>query len=664
MRRIIVTLAAFSVACTVDKEVVDARPSCEVCHAPRPGPGEDPVGIEPAHPFGDVNLACTDCHGGDSTNYSQVEAHVSAQGGPELIRNLTSGQLDRIDPGYLQFVNPGDLRVANTSCGSASPASGGTGCHQGVVERVRRSMMAHTSGEVVVARYRAGMQPNTDALVGATALMDPDFDPLLPTTVETMERFNPPPPRVPMLPTISSTATATSALALQLYGEVQDDYMAKSCFRCHLWDFGENRFRADFRSSGCSACHMIYNDEGFSESLDPTIIKEASPHPINHTMTSKVPTEQCMHCHYRGGRIGPSYKGYRESGGAGFNPPNPEALGEAQHGHDAAFYLVDEDTTNTIDETPPDIHFEKGLHCIDCHLEKEMHGDGHLYSDTQVFVGVECEDCHGGIEAESNLKMEDGTVLEHLERDATGAVWLTSKVTGKRHPVSQVKRSITEGSPEYSVAAARSMGRDANGFSHTDNLECYTCHASWYPSCYGCHVTMDYSRSSRLLTTGETRVGKPSGAREWVAVDDLVLMWNTDGKIAPSMPTERFSLSVEDADGDTVFERRIRRKPGSSVPGFGQRTFQPHTTRVRSPFSACGRCHIRSDGANRSVVEVTVGLGSDRYEWEDEAGKVYKLDAIVDAQGGLLVDVGHDAPEESRPLEAPLRQRLLENPVE
>ena len=663
MRRLVFIALALAAGCTVDKEVVDKRPSCEVCHAPRPAPGADPVGIEAAHPYGDVKLACTDCHGGDAERYVQSEAHVSAGGGPELLRNLTSGQLDQIDPAYLQFVNPGDLRVANSACGGASPGAGGSGCHQGVVDRVRRSMMAHTAGEVVVARYRAGAQVDTLARVGATDLVDPDFDNTVPNTIDKMARFNPPPPRIPLLPTISSTTTDTSTLALELYAEVQDDYMAKSCFRCHIWDFGENRFRADFRSSGCSACHMIYDDEGFSRSADPTIPKETSPHPINHTLTSKVPTQQCMHCHYRGGRIGPSYQGYRESGGAGFNPPNPEALGESQHGHDAAFYLVDEDTTNDVDETPPDIHFEKGLHCIDCHLEREMHGDGHLYSDTQAFVGVECEDCHGSIAAESTMSLADGTPLPHLERDAAGDVWLTSKVDGAKHPVVQVKRSVDPSSPAFSPLAAQSMGRDTAGFSHTDRIECYTCHATWYPSCYGCHVTMDYSRSSRLLTTGETRVGKPSGARQWVTVDDLVLMWNTDGKIAPSMPAERFTMSVEGPAGELLFAKRVRRKPGVAGPGFGQRTFQPHTVRKISQFSACDRCHIRRDGANRSMVEVTVGLGSTRYPFEDERGEVHQLDAVIDAQGNLLVDVGHDEPQVSRPLSAPLRTKLLQEPV-
>jgi len=671
MRRPFLGIAALlSVLACVEEEVV-YRDGCVVCHMPRPAEGGEPVGIEDAHPFGDTKLKCTDCHGGDEKSYDQAKAHVDSRGAPKFIRNLTTGQLDEVDPGYIQFINPGDLRVANKGCGAASSASGGSGCHQEIVDKVRRSMMGHTAGEVVVARYRAGVQDDVLARVGAKAATDPDYDERIHGTIESMEKFDPPPPRVNLLDSISSTAAATSTLAHELYAEIQDDYMAKSCFRCHLWDFGENRFRADYRSSGCTACHMLYSDDGISESKDPTIPKDVSPHPIKHELTSAIPTDQCTHCHYRGGRIGPSYQGYREAGQAGTNPDHPNTLDTSQHGHDGAFYITDEDNRNQFDETPPDIHFEKGLHCIDCHYSKEVHGDGHLYGDTQVFVQIECENCHGSIDEESKLKLDDGTPMPNLERDKDGTVWLTGKVDGVKHKVTQVKRSVDPADSLFSQTAFISMGRDAqSGFSHADRIECYTCHSAWYPSCYGCHVTVDYSKSSRVLTSGEVRVGKPSGSRGPVSIDDLVLMYNTDGMISPSMPSERFSLTVKDAQGDISFENRVRHRTATSTtPGFGQRTFQPHTVRLRSPFSACRRCHVlQSDNPeameeNRKQVRQTVGYGSDKYLWQDETGKTFRMDAILNDDNEIQVEVAHPDPEESRPLEKSLRDKLL-TPIE
>jgi hypothetical protein len=42
-----------------------------------------------------------------------------------------------------------------------------------------------------------------------------------------------------------------------------------------------------------------------------------------------------------------------------------------------------------------DVHFERGMQCIDCHFLQDVHGDGHLYSTNWDHIEIECEDCHG-----------------------------------------------------------------------------------------------------------------------------------------------------------------------------------------------------------------------------------------------------------------------------
>lgn len=466
------------------REEVDMRPSCEVCHSPRPGPGEAPHGIDDAHPL--APLSCVACHGGDDTAYDQDLAHVGPGDGPSYLRNLTTGELDEVDPAYLRFVNPGDLRVADQTCGS-------TGCHTEQVQTIRNSMMGHTSGEITVARYRAGMQDELP-LYGAHAAEDPNWSEDIEGASPFIDRYDP--------PLIDDPATAS-------VGELQDDYMVRSCFRCHLSDFGENRFAGDYRSSGCSACHMQYADDGASQSADPTIDSGRVPRPLRHELTAAVTTEQCMHCHYRGARIGPSYLGYREGAGAGLDPPNVGVLGVALHGHDAAFYVTDEDTTNDRDETPPDVHAEAGMACIDCHTVREMHGDGHIYADNQVFVEIMCETCHGTVDREADGLTRYGNELEGLARDASG-VWRLTSRHGGTWVVPQVVHSLDPSNERYSEYADLSMGRDETGFSHADEMRCSTCHASWMPSCYGCHVTMDYSAMSRRQTTARPRPGAPA----------------------------------------------------------------------------------------------------------------------------------------------------------
>ncbi len=104
------------------------------------------------HPSGTVTLGCTTCHGGDA-NVS-VAAGLAA-GAPDYIAakkkahpqsrvaDIGKSSANPVRPytewlreseEYIQFVNPGDLRVADKVCGR---------CHAAEVRNVRTSMMTH-----------------------------------------------------------------------------------------------------------------------------------------------------------------------------------------------------------------------------------------------------------------------------------------------------------------------------------------------------------------------------------------------------------------------------------------------------------------------------------------------------------------------------------------
>lgn len=664
---------ALLIAGCAEKIVVERvlhRPNCEVCHSPLDEDGR-PHGIEEAHPG--VDLSCTDCHGGnawvcDGTRtddefgpgcdgewvYDKARAHPPRNGAPEFLKNLSSTELDGVDRAWLRFINPGDLRVAEETCGR---------CHGGLVQRVRNSTMGHTAGEIAVARYRAGAQPHPRGIFGGAAVSDPEPDG--PCGVPALSLFDPVPLNVAPDAGVPTVA------------EAQDQYMVKSCFRCHLNDFGENKFAGDYRSSGCTACHMPYADDGRSRSADPTIDPDSTPHPEKHQLTAAIGVDTCTACHYRGGRIGIGFQGYREGAGRGLDPPNVGVLGEALHGHDAAFYVVDEDTTNDFDETPPDVHFEAGMHCIDCHLETDVHGNGHIYADTTCAVTTRCVDCHGTVRERARPDARRDHIFEQ-----DGKLMIRTKVTNKVLEISQLKDLVTPGHPSYSAAADQSMGVNDAGYSHTDDVACVTCHAAWIPSCYGCHVEIDMARDAAYHTTGARTAGAPAGDRRWVQLFDLVLMRDSHGRISPSMPAERFFMTLLGDDGEPLFETQPRTftfPDGRTIAGFGQRAFNPHTTRSKSPFQACDRCHTKGDPAapdNAVLLDITYGFGTDRFMQEgcdvtnetsgchpDEDWTTYRLDAIQTREGEPLVVVGHPDPQESRPLTLEEIDRMRAIPV-
>ena len=47
---------------------------------------------------------------------------------------------------------------------------------------------------------------------------------------------------------------------------------------------------------------------------------------------------------------------------------------------------------------------------------------------------------------------------------------------------------------------------------HMERMECYSCHSSWTPQCYGCHVKIDYSQKDKCPECNESKSGF-----DWVA---------------------------------------------------------------------------------------------------------------------------------------------------
>src|SRR5262249_50784061 len=50
-----------------------------------------------------------------------------------------------------------------------------------------------------------------------------------------------------------------------------------------------------------------------------------------------------------------------------------------------------------------DIHAEKGMHCVDCHFERDAHGNGRIYGEYPDAVEIRCVDCHGSTKLRADL---------------------------------------------------------------------------------------------------------------------------------------------------------------------------------------------------------------------------------------------------------------------
>jgi hypothetical protein len=608
---------------------------CETCHA---SPKQEASHrIEEAHPWSDLN--CTDCHGGDGRAEEKNKAHVQGPEENQELRTLAADQLDEIPEDYLRFLNPGDLRVAEKGCGSTNPKAGDGGCHQDKVDTVSRSVMSTFVGHYNVPRYLAGLQGHA-AEFGSRDIVHEDFNAAdAPQgAVEQIAAMRPPPDSAPR----EDMAT------------LMDHYLVKKCPTCHAYTFGKNDSPGNYRSSGCTSCHMVYERDGLSQSGDPTVDKDFPSHPAKHQLTTAIPEYQCEHCHYQGARIGLLFQGIRE-GGFEDTPPNAEPWDETQHGHGPGFYFFDEDTTNNVDETPPDLHFSAGMTCVDCHVGSDVHGDGWMYSTAKFQVGVRCEDCHGtvrdAIEEESDgfFHAAAGHPLKQLERKDNGSIVLVGRMDGEEHAVKQITQVLELESNPNMVEA---MGVH-DGWSHTDSLECYACHTGYRQSCFGCHVEMNDKASMTDHQTGQETKGFVQGGRDFYSIDFYGLGMNDRGKISSICPSMQVFISYFDESGEPVFEERIR-TTANGLKGFGWATNNQHTIQ-RVPQN-CDTCHVKPDESNMEEVRHTYGFGTGEFFMPDEDGMMHDLTQILDDQGEPIVEFGHEG---AGPVPADVIDRIL-----
>jgi hypothetical protein len=412
--------------------------SCVNCHGL--ASAQNPNGIESSHPWNP--LSCVVCHGGDGSKSTEEEAHVpmpkelAAPGSSRLPdreqyenRYLAMAGVERFTGGeeWLRFMNPGDLRIVDKTCAAAA-------CHQGAGEKVRRSTMSTLVGKLDAMQEVTGArrEPSLAAALGndahakrlatwgALTIHDPQWDP-----------STSPPGSVPALEAL----VTVDREAQKPFGTFTEDDLLKEtwnklCGHCHLGNKGKNQQYGNFRSSGCSACHMSYDYSGRSQSGDPTIRKDEPrlpaaydhieyperPHPIKHQI-SRVPKEQqCISCHQGSARLTLQYMGIRvddnrdltqakQLDGSKINfryatiidntrDPRAKFRGNTQ---DQLIEYEDLDGDGQ-DDTPPDVHYKAGMTCIDCHTAADMHGDGNIYSRQDQEVKVRCVHCHGNLE--------------------------------------------------------------------------------------------------------------------------------------------------------------------------------------------------------------------------------------------------------------------------
>jgi len=512
-------------------------------------------------------------------------------------------------------------------------------------------------------------------------------------------------------------------------------YLRQECLRCHTGSKGRFK-RGDFRGIGCSSCHVPYSNEGFYEGNDPKTSKKEPGHMLVHAIQSSrkvkvqvhdinysgVPVETCSTCHNRGKRIGVSYQGLMET--------------EYQSTFDSEGHGQPKLHTKRYLHMQEDVHYQKGMLCQDCHTSNDLHGDGFLGGANAAAVEIECQDCHGTTK-KYPWELPIGYSDEFEEKAKEGKARGTSKTLAEYLKKGYVPKNMEDG---YIITARGNplpkavkkgnkiimhlaSGKDIElkplkllketdaltkeGLvamdviePHNDKMECYSCHATWAPQCYGCHVKVDYSGGKSNPdflkashdqdihgTTGGMRdlkkylvPGKVTETRSYLRWEDPALSQNGEGRVSPTIPGCQTTITVIGKDGKALLQNHIFKIPNVEGAGpEGQNAIdmapvQPHTIQKRA--RTCESCHasdkaiglgvgggrLNADPSKTTIIDLMSPNREILPHKTDEqmpaiANLKHDYSQFIDENGTQLMTVGHHW-KLSGPLSKQQREKL------
>ena len=596
---------------------------------------------------------CVVCHGGKPNATTYEDAHSG------IPKTMKDGPKE-------YYPDPGSLWIADKTCGQSA------GCHSEHVYNLSRALMSTEAGKIQGNLHTWGVKEVQYYNVpwGNYDVKDPDGKtPKFGT--ETYKKYM----AQIMKDHPKQFPDELKQIPLPSVDEIEKDphlagftYQRQQCQRCHVNVRGREK-RGDYRGMGCSSCHTIYGNEGYYEGTDPTINKGEQGHMLTHQAVgtrktkykhnglefSGVPVETCNSCHNRGKRIGVTYQGLMEFP---YGTPFTDEGSTQPKLHTKKYLFISDDLHHQIDQSRKG-NPKGGMLCQDCHTSIDMHGDGNIFGTTLAQVEIECQDCHGttdeypwelpiGYSEEFNKDLskdarglaqepstettrfatvydkKDGYLLSTRGNALGNVVKDGNKVmlhsaTGKDFEVPVLKQIKTDGTWK-SMDAMVAMDKVKK---HNEKLECYTCHASWVPQCYGCHVQVDYSKGkngkpkmdvdwiasgsevdkhgqtaeSHLGTPGIKSPGKVREGRSYLRWEEPILGVNGEGRITPLMPGCQIVYSVIDRNGKRVADNVIDYAEDEAIAAnqkhkplnLDMSPVQPHSAQRKA--RSCESCH-------------------------------------------------------------------------
>jgi hypothetical protein len=318
-----------------------------------------------------------------------------------------------------------------------------------------------------------------------------------------------------------------------------------------------------------------------------------------------------------------------------------------------------------------DVHFQRGMHCIDCHFLQDVHGDGNVYSTNWDAIEIECEDCHGtstktmsaqgfltsgpnggndlrravNEDLEPFFESRDGRIIQR-SRVTRGLTWVVPQTAESANPYAREAHAPVD-RPDAHVAeqaqGSTFAGEQGSSEIVSAKVDCATCHNGWITNCLGCHTDINVGDLQRDKVAPDGSITKSAGENEiWMSNTHnpghinfqllgllrapfvLGVASNSEqGRLVTVRSSMQVFASATDTTGDTLRENltftTFQMFDGNSgrnnvaTSGVVMNQTMAHTVRPQEA-RGCEMCHPLVDNGgrvrNEHLLAQTYGLGT------------------------------------------------------
>ena len=600
---------------------------CITCH-------DGIASVSSSHP---PEFGCAICHGGEPESVDKNQAHAT------LIYDPQAGTGKR---------NPSSLSVVEQSCGQLYCHSGHIREDRNHIQRLNKSMMNTLAGMISGLRYQWAGQSKKTARYAKRAISDKDGN--IPHEWGALEKLD----KLPYFSSLDIPESDKNTIQ-PISKHPSDRLLRQKCFQCHI---DSPPPPGQYRSQGCAACHFAYSKTGFYEGNDPTISKTQPGHAKLHQIQALPKRKICVQCHQRfsiqtlGNEpspvkniiVGPINQNEEAKNMPEETLQQEEEVQQQQVSEGFSAMMNNEELLTVESQKEDnksaeeeelslftgkgnvqiDVHTARGLDCIDCHTQRDIMGDGNLYSKQHQAVEIRCETCHGNDSTYPMIskvtELDDAVIrLSKHYKGKPNSVGDWMAVSKRKKRMTNVKvqngKMVTIGKRSGRVYNIPLLRNKQIHFipQHQSRLECTACHSQSIVECQSCHASMRLGQVE--LKTSE---------RTPIKIQQPYLMIGPRGKVAPmfTQPERHFSMLDEKGNpilalGPTGQHRGKYQKwhftnPDTSSGSNLAYSLNPHSTgtKVRS----CESCHLSPE---------TLGLG--KGDLKIGANNTGKNDALV-----------------------------------